>query len=164
MPKLYELAAAYKQLEILIDEDVTNDTLHESLDAIEGVLVDKGKDVAAFIRNLEVEAEAIKYAEYQMSARRKSLENRIKGIRNYLLTNMLQAGIEKIECPLFKVSVCNNPPSVIVDDEKLIPSEYMRQPEPPPPSPDKKKILEDIKQGVIVDGCHIEQGKTLLIK
>lgn len=164
MAKLYELTQAYNHLESLIDEGMEDTTLLASLEAIEGALVDKGKDVAAFIRNLESTAEAIKEAEGQMAARRKVLENRIASFKNYLLSNMLASGIEKIECPLFRVTVKNNPPRVVVDDEKLIPAEYMRQPEPPPPMPDKKKMLDDMKQGVVIDGVHMEQGKSLLIK
>lgn len=164
MTKLYELTQAYTHLESLIDEGMEETTLVASLDAIEGAFVDKGKDVAAFIRNLETTAEAIKSAESQMAARRKALENRAASIKNYLLGNMLRTGIEKIECPLFRVTVKNNPPRVVVDDERLIPAEYMRQPEPPPPMPDKKKMLEDMKQGVVIDGAHMESGKSLLIK
>jgi hypothetical protein len=41
----------------------------------------------------------------------------------------------------------------------------MHEPEPPPPpEPDKKKILDDWKQGVVIDGVEITVGNRVEIK
>lgn len=164
MTRLYELTQSYAHLESLIESNEGSETLIKSLDAIEGIWNEKAKDVAAFVRNLETTAQAIKEAEGRMAERRKAIENRVEAVKKYLLDNMLFVGIEKIECPLFKISVRNNPPRVVVDDESLIPPEYMVTPEPPKPYPDKKKIMADIKQGVVIDGVHSEQDKSIVIK
>lgn len=161
---LYQITDAYKQLEGMLDGDMDEAEFFAAIDTIDGALKDKATNVGMFIRNLEATADAIKAAEGAMSDRRRAIENRVKSIKAYVLRNMEAAGITKIECPLFVLSIRNNPLSVVVDDEKQIPADYMRQPEPPAPEPDKKKILEDIKQGVVIDGVHTEQRKSLVIK
>lgn len=164
MPKLYELTAAYNHITALIDDDATaNDELLVYFNEIEGELQDKATNIAKLIENLEATAENIKAAEGRMAGRRKALENRADSIRKYLLTNMVNSNIFKIECDYFKIAVRDNPPAVIVDDESAVPSEYFRTPEPPKPTIDKKKILADIKEGVVISGVHLEQSKRLSI-
>jgi hypothetical protein len=97
-----------------------------------------------------------------MAKRRKALESRAASIRSYLLQNMVRAGVTKIECPLFKLAVRDNPPSVVIDGE--VPEEFMRQPEPPPPVADKKAIGEALKAGREIPGAHLSRGQRLEIK
>lgn len=161
---LYEITGAYKQLENMLDGDIDEAEFLAAIDTIDGALKEKATNIAMFVRNIEAAAAAIKDAEGMMATRRKALENKAKSVKAYVLRNMIDAGITKIECPLFTLSVRNNPLSIVIDDEQKIPANYMRRPEPPPPAPDKKKMLEDIKQGVIIDGVHTEQGKSLVIR
>lgn len=79
---------------------------------------------------------------------------------------MNACGIKKIECPAFTIAVQNNPQSVEILDESLIPAEYIRTSEPKPPvaTPDKKQILSALKSGVDVSGCAIKQTNRLVIK
>jgi hypothetical protein len=165
MAKLYELTAAYSELEKLADNAESNDEeIAKWLDECEGALKEKATDIAKFIKNLDATADAIADAESQMAARRKAIENRVKSIKQYLLRNMQSAGIQKIECPFFKIARQNNPASVVIDEEGRIPITYWRQPEPPPPSIDKNALKDDLKNGVVVDGAHLEQSERLVIK
>lgn len=166
MPKLHELTAAYNHLDALIDDtEMTNEQLVTFVEAIEGAISEKSENIAKLIENLETTSESMKAAEAKLATRRKAVESRVKAIKGYLLGNMINSGIQKIECEYFKISVRDNPPTVIVDDQTAIPREYMKQPEPPPQqAPDKKKILDDWKQGVVIDGVRIEQGKRLEIR
>ena len=165
MPKLHELTAAYAHLEPLIDDEATdNTTLCRTFDDIKDALQQKSENVGKLIQNLESTADAMKAAEGRLATRRKVIENRAKAIRNYLLTNMVNSSILSIECEYFKIVVRDNPPSVIIDEGVVLPDEYLRTLEPPSPVPDKKKLLEDLKQGVILDGIRIERGKRIDIK
>jgi hypothetical protein len=161
MTQLYVLTGRLKSLN---DENVDDENLLDVIRTMEGEVREKSINVAMYIRNLEATADAIKDAEGHMEARRKVMENRIASIKKYLLENMQHCGISKIECPEFVISLRSNPQKVVIDDQKLIPVEYMWQPETPPPEPDKKKMLEDMKVGVIIDGAHVEQSKRLEIK
>lgn len=163
--RLYELIPAYNELEHMLDDPTVDEIQVQAwLEACGGELRAKVTDIAMLVRNLEETADSIERAEMKMSDRRKAIENRVKSIKDYMLRCMKAAGITKIECEFFNIGISNNPPKIVVDDENAIPIAYWRQAEPPPPAIDKKAILEDIKQGVIVDGAHMEQGQRLMIK
>lgn len=165
MPKLYELVTAFYELEKLADNPETNDEqISLWLDECGGALQEKAVNIAMFVENLEATASAIENAEKNMAQRRKAIENRIKSIKNYVLFAMKSADVFKIEAPEFVLRRQNNPPAVVIDDETKIALEYFRQPPIPPPAIDKKLILDHIKNGVCVDGAHLEQTERLVIK
>ena len=165
MSALYELAAEYRtDCEKLADMDLDEQTLADTLEGLSGELEVKAQNVIMFTRNLEATASAIKDAEAQMAARRKALENRAAGLRRYVLENMQFAGIQKIECPFFKLSIRDNPAAVDIYEPGLIPAQYMKQPEPPPPAPDKTAIKAAITAGTEVPGAKLTKGTRLEIK
>ena len=165
MTALYELAAEYRaDAEKLADMDLDEQTLADTLEGLGGELEVKAQNVVMFTRNLEATAAAIKDAEAQMAARRKALENRAAGLRRYVLENMQFAGIQKIECPFFKLSIRDNPAAVDIYEPGLIPAQYMKQPEPPPPAPDKTAIKAAITAGTEVPGAKLTKGTRLDIK
>lgn len=165
MTALYLLADEYRAAcEKLADLDLDPQTIADTLEGMSGDLEVKAQNVAMFARNLEATAAAIKEAEAAMSARRKAIENRAAGMRSYLLSSMQHAGIEKIECPLFKLAVRENPPAVDIYEPGTIPAEFMVTPPPPPASPDKKAIAEAIKAGREVPGARLTRGVRLDIK
>jgi hypothetical protein len=160
---LYSIADEYLQaVSTLSDLDLPDEVIADTLESLQYPLEQKATNVAMFARNLEATADAIKEAEGEMAKRRKALESRAANIRAYLLQNMVRAGISKIECPMFKLAVRDNPPSVVIDGD--VPAEFMRQPEPPPPAPDKKAIGEALKAGRDVPGAHLLRGQRLEIK
>jgi hypothetical protein len=165
MTALYELAHSYRDVaDKLSDLDLPPEVIEDTLEGMSGELEVKATNTAMLVRNLEAGAAAIKDAEATMAARRKALENRAARIRDYLLANMMVAGIQKIECPYFKLAVRENPPAVEVYEPGLIPAQFMKQPEPPPPSPDKAAIKDALKDGQDVPGCKLTRGVRLEIK
>lgn len=162
---LYQIADEYlRDLDRLNEADLDDQTFADTLESLGGELEVKATNVAMFIRNLEANADAIKAAEAAMYARRKALENKVERIKTYLLDNMMRTGITKIECPYFKLSVVDNPESVVIDSLTAVPAEFMRQPEPPPPAPDKVALKEALKAGKVIDGIRLERKKSLRIK
>lgn len=165
MTTLFLLADEYRAAaESLADMDLDDQTIADTIEGLTGELTVKATNVAMFIRNIESTAEAIKSAEKQMAERRRTLEKRSESVRVYLQRCMESSGITKIESPHFVLTIKKNPDSVIVDDEKQIPSEFMRQPETPPPAPDKTAIKAAIKSGVDVPGARLECRNRLDIK
>ena len=77
---------------------------------------------------------------------------------------MQTCGISKVESPLFKISLQNNPPSVDIYEPGLIDSEYMRQPETPPPVPDKTALKAALKAGIEVQGAKLVQSQRLVVR
>jgi hypothetical protein len=165
MSNLYEIAHAFRaDAAKLADLDLDEQTLADTLEAMSGELEAKATNTAFVIRNLEASAAAIKEAESQMAARRKALENRAARIKDYLLANMMVAGIQKIECPFFKLAVRENPPAVEIYEPGTIPAEFMTQPVAPPPAPNKTAIAGALKAGIEVPGCKLTRGVRLEIK
>ena len=164
MTQLFVLTQEYREAAAkLADLDLDPQTLSDTLESLSGDLEVKAQNVAFLVRNLEVTAMAIKQFEAEQSARRKAIENRADGLRTYLARCMEGAGIERIEGPGV-VLTFRKSSAVMIDGEDLIPSEYMRQPDPTPPAPDKKAIGDALKAGVLVPGAHIEHRRSLQIK
>lgn len=165
LPALYELTSEYLEASNALQNlDLDDETIRDTLEGLQFPVEQKCQNVAFIIRNMEVLADQIKQAEQQMAARRKAIENRAANVREYLLRNMERCEISKIESPYFKISIRNNPASVVVDDAGQIPCEFYRYPEAPPPTPDKKLIKEAIESGIDVAGVHLERTKSIQIK
>lgn len=162
---LYSLTGEYlAAADKLADLDLPDEVVADTLEGLAGALEVKATNVAAFVRNLEASAEAIKQAEADMAKRRQAIEHRAARVRQYLQFNLEKAGIQKIDCPFFKLSLRDNPPSVVIDAPTQIPTSFMRQPEPPPAAPDKKAIAEALKNGQDVPGAHLTRTRRLEIK
>jgi hypothetical protein len=165
MASLYELSNEYQLAQIkLIESDYDQQTIADTLEGLSGDLEAKSINVAMFIRNLEVTADAIKQAEKEMADRRKAIENKTEAMKLYLKQNMQRCGISKIESPYFALTLKKNPPSVVIDDAGAIPNEFYVFPDAPAPYPDKKAISEQLKSGNVVNGAHLEQAERLDIK
>ena len=162
---LYEMVRYRSELERLADSgEVPPEEIADTLEALEGDVRDKAVAVAAFTRNLDSSAEAIREAGLAMLARADRLERRADSVRNYLLFQMQCAQITKIESPWFVVSVRKNPPSVVIEDEILIPAELMVTPDPPPKRPNKMAIGNKLKAGEEVPGARLMQTERLEIR
>lgn len=164
MTALFQLAAEHRALsDKLHDLDLDDQTILDTLEGESTDLIEKGKNVAAVFRNLESDAKQIKEAEQQLAERRKAYEKRAESLKNYLKTNMEIAGIHKIECPWFVVSLDNNPEAVTVDDESIIPRDYFKE-IPASYQLDKMLVKQAIKDGFTVPGAHLSRGTSLRIK
>ena len=162
---LYQISNDYREaVEKLSDMDLPPEAVNDTLEGLKGDLTTKATNVAMFTLNLDSLAEQIRQAELTMAHRRKVLENRAEAVRNYIKTCMESAGISKIECPLFKMSIKKNPPSVEIYDESQIPQDLMRSPPPPPKVPDKKLIAERLSKGEVVGGTRLMNKTRLEIK
>ena len=162
---LYQLSNDYlNALDFLTDADnaIEPQVIHDTLEALEGELQEKVVNVAKFIRNLETTTEAIKAAETDMAKRRKTLEQRVTWLKGYLKSNMETTGINKIECPYFKLSIAKNPASVDVLDETQIPESFKRI--ETVVNVDKNAIKAAINAGLAVEGVRLVNGTRLVIK
>ena len=156
--KLYEITEIHNQALLNmadiegLDETVINDTL----ESLEGEFKEKAISVAGFFQNIQAEIDAMKDAEKRITERRKSREKQVAWFKNYLLKNMQRTGITKIECPQFSISIRNNPVSVNIIDEELIPFAF-------------KKVVLEINKSAIKDaggcpGAELVRNQSLMIK
>lgn len=161
---LFELATEIREVaDKLADMDIDPQTVADTLESITLPFEQKAASVSAFIRNMEATAEQIKQAEAEMAKRRRAMENRASHIREYLLAQMQRTGITKIESPLFRISIRNNPESVVIDSEAQIPADYMRE-IPATYSPDKTLIRAALQDGYDVPGAHLARSQRVEIR
>ena len=165
MSSLYELVVDRLALQNKLEElDFDAETIADTLEGDSLAIQAKIESYAFVIRNMEALPDVIKAEEKRLAERRKAIEKRVESIKDWLFVNMQTAGISKIESPVFTISLQNNPASVVIDDESLIPADYFVQPDPPAPSLSKALIKQAIADGYTVAGAHVEQKQRLVIK
>jgi len=158
--KLYEIAEQYQDaVRNLANMDLPPDVVNDTLEALSGEISLKAWNIAAAFLHMEGEAELIRQAEERMSRRRKALENRAAGLRQYLKVQMEHTGIREIRSPQFIIKVKQNPPKVIFDDESAIPGMFKR--EESVIHIDKNGIKQALLSGQEVRGARLEQETRL---
>ena len=164
MTALYLLAGEYRAAaEKLADLNLDEQTVADTLESMGGELEVKAQAVGHMVRAIEADVAAIKQWAADATERARSVQARADSLRQYLSTNLQACGIQKVEGPGITVSFRKSS-AVVVDEPGLIPSEFMRQPEPPPPVADKKAIADALKAGEVVPGAHIETRQNLQIR
>lgn len=163
MFKLYELTEMYQNLwDVIGDEEVDLDALEIALSAVEDNIEDKAESMAKLIKGIDGDIAILKEEEQRLANKRKSLENKQKNIKGYLENQLNVMEIDKIKTPLFTVALQNNPPSINVLDEDLIPGMYKK--EVTTISVVKKDVLNALKEGLEVPGAEIKQTRSLRIR
>ena len=165
---LYTLTSQYLELaERLANMDLDAQTVADTIEAsgITDEIAVKAQGIEFVARTAEMHCPAID-AEIARLQDLKSQRQRVaQGLRDYLKTNMEGAGIDKIECPLFKFSIRKNPVSVEVFDANQIPAELWTTPapKPPVPHPNKAEIKALLSSGKDVPGARITQWTRLVV-
>lgn len=97
-----------------------------------------------------------------MAQRRRTIENRAQGLKDYLKHNMEASGITRIESPWFVLSVQKNPGAVEITDERQLPDDFKT--EVVTVKVDKAAIKDALKAGHDVPGAALVQGTRLAIR
>ena len=156
---LFKLSQNYMQV-IHMAEELDEETLKDTLDSINESIELKVENTAYVIKTLEANSKAYKDEMDRMAKSKKTIDNNIKNLKLYMQQAMEQTGMNKIEGKLIKVSIQNNPPSVYVTQEESL-KEYMVE---QPKKLDKRALLDDLKQGVVVAGAELQQTRSVRIK
>lgn len=163
---LYNLIGQYQQLaEKLSEGDFDAATIADTIEStgITDEIAVKAQGYEMVARTLEMHTPAIDAEIERLTALKKQRQSAARGLRDYLKQQLIAAGITKLESPLFKLAIQNNPPSVDVYEAALIPAEFLVQAPPPPPSLDKAAVKAAIKAGRDVPGVRLTQGQRLAV-
>ena len=158
--KLYTLVSQYKTVQSMAEE-VDEITLIETLESIEDAIEVKAENIAKMIKEMESEAEIIKLEEKRLAERRRAMERKAASLKTYLQDQLEALGIDKIKSPLITITIRNNPPSVNITNEFLIPAKYFI---PQPSIISKKDISEALKNGEVIEGAELVRKRGLQIK
>lgn len=159
---IYELTNDYLELLMLAEsEDLDPEAVADTLEGIAGEIEDKAENYAKVMKQMQADADGIKAEEERLHSRRTSIENNIKRMKEALQNAMEATGKEKFKTELFSFGIQSNPPSVAIAEDAVIPNRFYI---PQEPKLDKKKLLEELKIGIEIDGCSITQGRSLRIR
>lgn len=117
----------------------------------------KVEGIACWIKNLLSEAKALKEEKDNLAARQKACENKAASLKEYL-----QSALEGQKFKTPKVSISyRKSESVVVDDIAMVASEYIKYTEP---TVDKTAVKQALKDGLFIDGVHLEEKQNIQIK
>ena len=154
--KLYEIAEIYTNLEE-IEEDVD---VSSALANVDEALEDKLESIAKVIKNLDAMADAYEDEERRLKAKKQAAKNRIDGLKKYVKNNLEVIGKDKVEAGIFKWSLQNSPPKLVVTDETIIPLKFFKV---------ERTLMKDelkrvISSGHNINGAEIVREKHLRLK
>lgn len=138
----------------------------ERLDALQMERETKLEGVALWIKDLRAEAAAVKEEADKLTARKKALDNKIDGLKAWLLTAL---NGDKIKTPRCNVYQTHSQRLAIEDETQLIefcmtlddPERFLRLKEP---ELRKDEIKKALKEDVFIPGAAMEETESVVIK
>lgn len=156
---LYDLVGNYKKV---YEMDLDDETWQDTLESIDSAIEQKSDGVMYVIRNLEVDVIGLKDEEKRLKSKREVAERKIKRLKQYLQENMEAVGKTKFKTQLFAYNIQNNPASLKLTDEKLIPEKYYTV--ETSRKYDNKAIKDDLKAGKVINGAELKTSQSLRIR
>jgi len=137
----------------------------EKLDALQMEREAKLEGVALWVKDLKAEADAVKAEADKLNARKKALDNKIEGLKAWLLF-ALDGG--KIKTPRCNVYQTHSKRLAVEDEAGLIsflktledPGRFVRYTE----ELRKDEIKKALKEGTIIPGASLEETESVVIK
>lgn len=157
---LFQLNANYAELSKR--DDLDPQVLVDSLNAIKDTRDQKLDNLATWIDQLESEIDFIDEKQKTWRDEKIYRQNKIKVLKQYMTDVMDDAGIKKLQTDNHMLSTRNFKASTVVDDEDKLPSEYKEITSVV--KPNKKEIYQALKNGLTVDGAHLEPNRSTVIK
>lgn len=162
MSKLYELTGQFLALSTLADDpDMPANALADSLEGITGEIEIKAEALLQVVANMGSDVAAIDDEIDRLKHRKAVIENRRQSLRDYLQHNMEASGINKIDCPLFTITLAKPRPMAVIENESLVPAEFVQT--KTITSIDKKAVLDALKAGRVIPGCVMGESKRSLL-
>ena len=158
---LFELTENYVKFFTMLEEaDEITEELEEMANNLNIAIEEKSDNYVKMIKNLDADVEAYKNQEKIFNKKRKTAENKISWLKKNLQASMEQTGRKKVETELFTISIQKNTPSLDITSEDNIGDEYYKIER----TLNKRDLLNDIKEGLIIDGVGIKQSESLRIR
>ena len=121
----------------------------------------KAGNIGLVKARLEADIEYYKVIEESARARRKTTENTIERLKNYLRDCMKTADMKSIKGDLFSFSLVDGRMKTVVENESALPFDYVNIVEVVKPQTDK--IKEALEAGKEVPGAHLERGEDYVM-
>ena len=152
---LYELTGEMKNFELQVDEngEITN---MDDFEKLEMARNEKIENTCLFIKNLKAESQALAGEIKAFQYRKKVTDNKVNKLTDYLQRNLEG---EEFKTPRASVTYRQSEVVVCEDPERL--SERFRRVKV---EADKTAIKEALKNGEDVEGAHMEENVSVILK
>ena len=163
MRALYDIDAA---ILACVDQETGEILDPEKLDALQMEREQKLEGVALWVKDLKAEAEAVKAEADKLTARKKAVENKIDGLKQWLLYALNGEKLKTARCNVYQT----HSQKVVIDDEKALVDMLMTSPfgekflRVKEPEIDKNALKDSMKQGYEYEFAHLEQTESVVIK
>lgn len=161
MKPLYEITNDYLSL-YQNHEDMDQDSFVDMIDKLDTEFETKAINIAALLKNLNLDLESVEHVLDSLQSKRKQLDNKISYLKDYLLNNMKLLHKEEIKSGLHCIKLRKCPFKLNVLNQSEIPEEYKIHVDQV--KLDSDKIKDHIKNGVIIDGVELVQNISVVIK
>ena len=160
MSNLYEITGNWKKVaEMLYEEDIDEQCIKDTLEAIEGEFEDKADNYAKLIKEILGNAEICKQEKTRLEARQKAFENRAKYLKQLLYENMKIMNKPKFKTDLFSFNIQVNGGKQAMTIDGTVPEEYCKLVE------DTDKIRKALEEGQVLKFAHLEpRGEGVRIR
>lgn len=138
-----------------------------SLECIEIDFKEKAEAIGCYVKELQIEANALKEQEQIFKQRREQKERTINSLKEYILKEMKTVNVPKIDRPQAFISIRNNPESVQIINEKAYTQWALENNKDLlkfKPEISKTNIKNAIKNGAEIPYCSLGRTQSLIIK
>ena len=162
--KLYELTQSMEELKQLIQEgELDNDMLLSTLESVELDIETKADNICCIIKELKGNINTLASEKERLTSLSERYNKNIDWLKNYLKFNLVKVGKEKLKTDRFSIKVSDRKPKLVINEE-LLSSNYKYEEPKIITKINRDKIIDDINNGVIVEGVILEEVKALIIR
>ena len=158
---LYQITQEAQYLAALLETEELTPELEAELLINQEQLQSKGINYAKVIANYQSEADQIDAEIKRLKAMKESRDKKVTWLTESLKKAMLVSGIEKIESPLFKISLRRSE-AVEVEIPEALPVDW--QVKKVTITADKVAIKKAIKEGYSITGARLVENFNVSIK
>jgi len=163
MTQLHKLSHEMEKVKGLLGDGVPAEAINDTLEGLDLEFKDKAEKMLFLVSNMQSDVDQIDKEIERLTDKKRVVNNNQNQLKEYLRSNMEATGIDKIECPLFRITLKKALKVVVIDDQDDLDDEFIKV--DTEITADKKAIAAAIKEGREVIGAHLEDGKrALLIK
>ncbi|EMW1017654.1 siphovirus Gp157 family protein [Serratia marcescens] len=158
-----DLAIEMKKLQALAEDgELTPEMIKDTLEGLEGMVGDKLDATMTVVRGFEGQASVCDAESKRLAARKKSWDNQAGLLRKYILECLLTSGSDTIKTDLNTFTARKGSPSLVIDDEELLPDDYVESFTEVVNRVKKDELKKAILDGTEIKGAHIETGPRSL--
>lgn len=158
----YELKEINNVVTFLESEELDERTINDTKESIVALLEEKSNQLELILKDLEIKENQCKEIAKFYADKAKQANQKKESLKLLILQAMRGIGKKRIETETGTFTIKNNAPSLIIDDESLIPQKFITHISST--KIEKNEIKKEMKNGAEIPGVHLETTQSLLIK